>query len=39
MIGKNNVTIVLNILYAKKENIYSTYVSKDNPNREVQVVI
>ena len=25
---KNNVTIALNVLYAKKEKIYSAYVSK-----------
>ena len=27
---KNNVTITLNVLYAKKENIYPAYVSKHN---------
>ena len=30
----NNVTIALNILYAKKEKIYPAYVSKHNPNCE-----
>ena len=27
---KNNVTIALNVLYAKKEQIYPAYVSKHN---------
>ena len=27
---KNNVTIDLNVLYAKKGKIYPTYVSKNN---------
>ena len=27
---KNNVTIALNVLYAKKEKIYPAYVSKNN---------
>ena len=30
---KNNVTIALNVLYAKKENIYPPYASKHNSNR------
>ena len=34
---KNNVTIALNVLYAKKEKIYPAYVSKHNANREKQV--
>ena len=42
MIGKNlrknNVTIVLNVLYAKKEKSYPVYVSKNNPNREKQII-
>ena len=29
-IEKNNVTIVLNLFYAKKEKIYPAYVSKHN---------
>ena len=29
-IEKNNVTIGLNVLYAKKEKIYPAYVSKHN---------
>ena len=43
MIGKksekNNVTIALNISYAKKEKIYPAYVSKHNSNRERQVIL
>ena len=31
---KNNVTIVLNVLYVKKEKIYPAYVSKYISNRE-----
>ena len=33
---KNNVTIALNVLYAKKEKVYPAYayVSKHNSNRE-----
>ena len=42
MIGKkfeqNNVTIAVNVLYAKKEKIYSAYISKHNSIREKQVV-
>ena len=38
-IGKNNVTIALNVLYAKKEKIYPAYVSKHNSNREKQVIL
>ena len=36
---KNNVTIALNVLHAKKEKIYPTYVSKHNSNREKQVIL
>ena len=36
---KNNVTIALNVLYAKKEKIYPAYVSKHNSNREKQVIL
>ena len=36
---KNNVTIALNVLYAKKEKIYPAYVSKYNSNREKQVIL
>ena len=42
MIGKkfekNNVTIALDVLYAKNEKIYSAYVSKHNSNRQKQVI-
>ena len=36
---KNNRTIALNILYAKKGKIYPAYVSKHNSNREKQVIL
>ena len=36
---KNNVTISLNVLYAKQEKIYPAYVSKHNSNREKQVIL
>ena len=36
---KNNVTITINVLYAKKEKIYFAYVSKHNLNREKQVIL
>ena len=42
MIGKDfrkKILIALNVLYAKKENIYPTYVSKQNSNREKQVIL
>ena len=35
---KNNLTISLNVLYAKKEKIYPAYVLKHNSNREKQVI-
>ena len=38
-IEKNNVTIALNVLYAKKEKIYPAHVSKQNSNREKQVIL
>ena len=38
-IEKNNVIITLNVLYMKKEKIYPTYVSKNNLNREKQVIL
>ena len=31
--------MALNVLYAKKENIYLVYVSKHNSNREKQVIL
>ena len=36
---KNNVTITINVLYAKKEKIYFAYVSKHNLNHEKQVIL
>ena len=36
---KNNVTIALNVLYAKNEKIYPAYVSKNNPNLEKKVIL
>ena len=36
---KNNLTIALNVLYAKEEKIYSTYVSKHNSNREKVIIL
>ena len=38
-IKKNNVTIVLHVLYAKKENIHPNYVSKNDSNHEKQVIL
>ena len=36
---KNNVTTAINILHAIKEKIYSSYVSKHNPNSEKQFIL
>ena len=36
---KNNVTISINILYAKKEKIHLVYVSKHNSNPQKKVII
>ena len=36
---KNNVTIALNVLYAKKEKIYPAYVSKHSLNCEKHVIL
>ena len=36
---KNNVTIALNVLYAKNEKIYPAYVSNNNPNLEKKVIL
>ena len=36
---KNNGTIALNVLYARKQKIYPSYVSKHKPNREKQVIL
>ena len=42
MIGKknekNNVTVVLNVLYTKKEKLYPAYDLKHNSNRERQII-
>ena len=37
--GRNNVTIALNVLYPKKEKIYPAYVSKHNSDHEKQVIL
>ena len=36
---KNNVTLALNVLFAKKEKIYPANVSKPNSNLEKQVIL
>ena len=36
---KNKITIALSVLYAKKEKIYPTYVSKYNSSHEKQVIL
>ena len=36
---KNNVKVALNVLYAKKIDIYPAYVSKHNSNCEKQIVL
>ena len=36
---KNNLTIILNVLYVEKMGICPTYVSEHNSNREKQVII
>ena len=38
-IEKNNLTIALNVLYAKKEKIYPAYVSKHKSNHKKQVIL
>ena len=38
-IGTNNRTIAPKVLYAKKEIIYPSFVSKHNSNREKQVIL
>ena len=35
---ENKVTTVVNVLHAKKEEIYPAYLSKHNLNREEQVI-
>ena len=37
-IEKKNVTIALNVLYAKKEKMYPAYVSKHNSNVSIATV-
>ena len=36
---KNNVTMALNVFYAKKEKIHPAYVLKHNSNCEKQVIL
>ena len=36
---ENDIIIALNVLYAKKEKSYPTYVSKHNSKRETQVTL
>ena len=36
---KDNLTIALNVLYAKKGKIYTAYVPKHNSNSEKQVIL
>ena len=36
---KNNATIPLNVFYLKKEKKYHAYVSRNNSNREQQVIL
>ena len=38
-IEKNNETIVLSVLYAKREETYPADVSKHNSNHEKQVIL
>ena len=37
-IEKNNLTIALDVLYAKNEKVYPAYISKHNSSREKQVI-
>ena len=36
---KNNMKIALSVLYAKKKEIYPSYVSEHNSNREKQLIL
>ena len=36
---KNNITVVVNVLYAKKRKIYPARVSKNNSHRGKQVIL
>ena len=38
-IEKNNLPFALDILYAKNEKIFCTYVSKHNSNKEKQIIL
>ena len=38
-IEKKNVTIPINVLYAKKEKIYPANVSKSNSNHAKQIIL
>ena len=38
-IEQNNVTITLNVLYAKKQRLDPPNISKNNSNREKQVIL
>ena len=38
-VWKNNVIIILNVSYAKKEKINPAHVSKHNSNREKRVIL
>ena len=35
----NNLTITLNVLYAKNEKIYPHYIPEHNPNRQKQIIL
>ena len=39
MFEKHNLTIVLNVLHAKKEKIYPVYFSKHNTNQKKQFIL
>ena len=36
---KNNITIALNVLYSRKDQIYPAHVSKHNSNRKKQFIL
>ena len=36
---RNNATIVLNMIFIKKMNIYSAYISEHNLNHENQIIL
>ena len=39
MFEKHNLTIALNVLHAKKENIYPVYFSKHNSSQKKQLIL